>query len=83
MTKTPTQMMEDLAARRDAIFAELAGMSTTSPGGLPNTSGTGDHVDHQGYKQGLYDELDRIDVLLEKLQFANGGQSQVRRGRLT
>lgn len=49
-----------LEARRDAICAELAALSATAAGGLPNTSGS-NNVDHVGYKDGLYRELREIN----------------------
>lgn len=83
MSNTPAQSMAQLITRRDAILAELAGMTASSSGGQANTTGTGDHVDHDGHRKALYEELERIGILLEQLSYAIGGQSQVRRGRLT
>ncbi|MBC8875139.1 MAG: hypothetical protein H8E44_37435 [Planctomycetes bacterium] len=58
----------NLKARRTAIYAELAALGATKAGGLPNSTASGDDIDHQGYKQGLYDELAKIEDLLVKIQ---------------
>lgn len=64
--------LTDLEARRDAVAAELAAMSTSKAGGLPNVlaarnvSGVGLNVDHVGYRQSLLDELARLDALIAK-----------------
>jgi len=55
---------ENLTARRDAIYAELAALDSTKAGGKPNTSGAGATVDHVGYKKSLYDELKQINELI-------------------
>jgi len=52
--------LENLETRRDAICAELAAMGPTAAGGKPNSSGA-DSIDHVGYKDGLYRELDEIN----------------------
>lgn len=80
MSKTKAQIITDLIARRDAILTQLAAMGPTAPGGLPNTSGTGDHVDHVGLRQSLYAELNELDGLLEKLC---GPHESISHGRLT
>ena len=80
MPKTTTQVIQDLLTRRDAVLDQLAEMVSTSPGGLPNTSGTGDHVDHVGLRQSLYAELKEIDALLARLE---GPHESITRGRLT
>jgi len=59
-------LVQNLQTRRDAIGVELAALSTTGAGGLPNASGP-NAVDHVGYKDGLYRELETIDKLLEHL----------------
>lgn len=54
-----------LKTRRTAICAELAALSSVGAGGKPNTAGGGGaHVDHVGYKDGLYRELEAIDKLI-------------------
>ena len=58
----------DLKARKAAIGVELAALATTEAGGLPNAS-VPHAVDHVGYKDGLYRELDNI----HKLLLAEGG----------
>ncbi|MEW4564713.1 hypothetical protein AB1K70_19390 [Bremerella sp. JC770] len=80
MTKSQTEVITDLLTRRDAVLGQLAGLSSTSVGALPNTSGTGDHVDHVGLRQSLYRELADIDAMLEKIA---GPQESISRGRLT
>lgn len=61
---------ELLIQRRDAICAELAALSTTKAGGKPNSTGGGDmvHVDHQGYKRSLYEELREINMTLAAIE---------------
>ncbi len=53
--------LDNLLARKAAIIAELAALDSTKAGGLPNAPG---QPDHQGYKQGLYDELAKINQLI-------------------
>lgn len=57
---------EQLLTRRDAILAELAAMSSSSAGGLPNATGGGDkvNIDHVGYRRSLYEELRMIEEQL-------------------
>lgn len=59
-----------LQTRRTAVLAEIAALDSTKAGGLPNAQGGADmvKVDHQGYKRGLYEELERIDKLIVSLQ---------------
>lgn len=61
---------ELLIQRRDAICAELAALSSSTAGGKPNSSGGGDmvHVDHQGYKRSLYEELREINATLAAIE---------------
>ncbi|RCS43943.1 hypothetical protein DTL42_18325 [Bremerella cremea] len=80
MPKSTSEVIHDLLTRRDAVLQQLAEMASTSPGGLPNTSGTGDHVDHVGLRQSLYAELKQIDDLLARLE---GPQESISLGRLT
>jgi hypothetical protein len=56
--------LENLQARKAAILAELAALDTTKAGGLPNASGPGVNVDHVGYRDSLYRELEKIDQLI-------------------
>ena len=70
---TPTATgtyLTDLEARRDAVAAELAAMSTSKAGGLPNVQGQrgadGVNVDHVGWRKSLLDELAMLDKLIEK-----------------
>lgn len=52
-----------LKARRDTVLAQLAAMTSTSIGGMPNTSG-GESVDHTGYKRELYAELQNLNEMI-------------------
>lgn len=65
----PTQL-ENLLARRDRILEELAAMDACKPGGRPNASGgtSGEKIlDHRGYRESLYSELERINGLIPAL----------------
>jgi len=54
---------ENLKARRSAIYAELAALTTGKAGGNANQKDVG--IDHVGYKKGLYDELREINGILQ------------------
>lgn len=54
--------LENLTARRAAIAVQLAALSATAAGGKPNAAATG--IDHVGYKDGLYRELEMLDRLI-------------------
>ena len=54
--------LENLQTRKSAILAELAEIDSSAAGGLPNSQAAG--VDHQGYKAGLYAELENINQLI-------------------
>mgnify|MGYP001608998801 FL=1 len=57
--------IDNLKARRSAIYAELATLASSKTGGKANTSGGGGtHVDHVGYKDGLYRELRDLNALI-------------------
>ncbi len=56
--------LENLQTRRSAILTELAALDSTKAGGNPNATGSGDGIDHTGYKQSLYDELRQINELI-------------------
>lgn len=56
--------IDDLKARRNAICAELAGLSSSGAGGKPNVSVDGQMTDHVGYKDGLYRELKSIQEMI-------------------
>jgi len=51
--------IDDLKTRRDAIGVELAAMSTTAAGGLPDAAGP-NAVHHVNYRLSLYKELEWI-----------------------
>lgn len=80
MTKSHTEVVTDLLTRRDAVLTQLAELGSTSVGALPNTAGSGDHVDHVGLRQSLYRELADIDQTLERIA---GPHESISRGRLT
>lgn len=80
MTKSPAEVISDLLTRRDAVLSQLAGLTATSVGALPNTAGSGDHVDHVGLRRSLYQELADIDAALERIA---GPRESISRGRLT
>jgi len=71
MVYSDAQMAVKLNTRRDSILDELAALTTTTAGGKPNASQTG--VDHVGYKDGLYRELEFIDERLKKIAVTDGG----------
>ena len=56
--------LENLQTRKSNVLEELAGISATTAGGLPNHSGKA-ASDHVGYKKSLYDELKDINELIE------------------
>ena len=55
---------QNLQARKLAITAELAAMTSTSSGGKPSYSINGQSVDHTAYRLSLYQELSQIDQLI-------------------
>jgi len=67
MAKSTTQTKADLLSRRDAILTEVAALSSSTAGGLPNSTGPGVHIDHQGYKDSLYAELKQLDDALNRI----------------
>jgi hypothetical protein len=73
------QDLTNLLARRSAIYAQLAAMTTASPGGGPNTTGEGVSVDQVGYRKSLLDEL---DCLNEQISVVGGAYQYVTRGRI-
>ena len=64
---------ENIAARKSAIYAQLAAMSSTSVGGKPTYSIDGQSVDHVGYRRSLLDEL----KMLNELQISAAGPYEV------
>lgn len=68
--------LDDLLTRRDAVIAEIAALDATKAGGKPNTSGS-NTVDHVGYKDALYRELDQLNRLVSLLE---GPDKDVRYG---
>ena len=57
--------LENLQARRTSILAELAALDANAPGGLPNGP---PGIDHVGYKDSLYRELEQIERRIAALQ---------------
>lgn len=57
--------LENLQTRRAAICEEIAAISTTTAGGLPNSPTA---VDHVGYRKSLYEELAAIDQRIATLE---------------
>ena len=62
----PTEL-ENLQARRQAIWDELAQLQYGVLGGNPNLGGN-NRIDHQGYKRGLYEELERLNGLIRSVE---------------
>ncbi|HEV8000897.1 MAG TPA: hypothetical protein VGP63_13520 [Planctomycetaceae bacterium] len=80
MTGLPSpQDLTNLLARRSAIYAQLAAMTTTSPGGGPNTTGEGVSVDQVGYRKSLLDELAALN---EQISIVSGPYQFQTRGRI-
>ena len=63
--------IDNLKARRSAIYEELATLGNQKTGGKANTAGGGGtHVDHVGYKDGLYRELKELNSLIASAEDA-------------
>lgn len=62
-------LLDNLKARRDAIGAELAALTSAKPGGTADTTG-GEGLSHVAYKDGLYRELKELN---EQIAVAEGG----------
>jgi len=60
---------ENISTRLDAIATELAAMSATTAGGLPNAN-AGNSVDHVGYRMSLINEQRELLAVLSKLEGA-------------
>lgn len=58
---TDAEVLNALRTRRAAVLTEIAAISATTAGGKPNHTGEA-AVDHQGYKRGLYEELDTLNA---------------------
>lgn len=56
---------ENLIARLDAVFEELAALSPDKAGGKPNRTGAGVNVDHAKHKAGLYAEAAELQKLIQ------------------
>ena len=66
MAKSVAAQITDLETRRDAVLTQLAAMTSTSVGGLPNATG-GESIDHEKHRKGLYDELKMINETITLL----------------
>lgn len=60
---------ENIETRLDAIATELAAMSATKAGGLPNAS-VANSIDHVGYRMSLVNEQRELLAVLAKLEGA-------------
>lgn len=69
--------IENLETRRAAICTELAALTSSAAGGLPNASGDGGGIDHVGYKDGLYRELEQIEKAIGALSAHQDGAFEV------
>ena len=56
--------IDNLVARRTAVLAEIAALDSTKAGGLPDVQGGGVAIQHQAYKNGLYEELERLNAMI-------------------
>ena len=61
--------VENIETRLDAIAAELAAMSATQAGGLPNSS-EAVNIDHVNYRMSLVNEQRELLAILSKLEGA-------------
>ena len=64
--------LENLKTRRSAIIAELAGLTSTSPGGRVNQTAMGRSLDHVGYRMSLLQELKDINALIATADDGSG-----------
>lgn len=60
---------QNIETRLDAIATELAAMSATKAGGLPNASAA-NAIDHVGYRMSLVSEQRELLAVLAKLEGA-------------
>lgn len=74
--------LENARTRYNAIWAELAALTSSAAGGKPNASGGDNTIDHVGYKDGLYRELEalekRFPVLKTEVDGAGNAPFEVR-----
>lgn len=80
MAQSNAAQLVNLRARRDAILTELAALSSSTAGGLPNVSGPGVNADHQGYRLSLYAELKELRVEIARLETVTAGAITISRG---
>jgi len=69
--------LENIRARIAAITAELAALDATKPGGVPDSSGQGESLNHTGYKMSLYDELERLQAMIARMDILENGPWRV------
>jgi len=72
--------IDDLRTRRAAVAAELAALDAAAAGGKPNAGGQGSTVDHTGYKQSLYREIQAIDAALSRAGAVAAGEDAAANG---
>ena len=72
-----TAIIANLKTRRLAISIELAAMSPTKAGGLPNRASEGVDVDHLGYRKSLWEELKAYDELIAQLEDEQDGSTYI------
>lgn len=59
---------ENLQTRRSAIYAKLAAMVPDEEGAGNKPNSTQGGIDHVGYKDGLYRELESINSLISQAE---------------
>jgi len=57
--------LSNLVTRRNTIATELAALTSSLAGGKPNAGKAG--IDHVGYKDGLYRELEFLNSEIDRL----------------
>lgn len=77
MTAITQTNINNLTTRRNNILSELASISSTTAGGGPNVMGLPGQVDHDAYVKRLYEELARIEGLLDKYDAELNGGGEV------
>lgn len=68
-------LVSSLTTRYANIASELAALDSSEAGGKPNVSGEGGGVDHVGYKDGLYREMEGIEKRLAGLGYDVAGNA--------
>ncbi len=60
--------LDNLIARRSAVYAELAALTPAANGGKPTYSIDGQSVDHVGYRKSLLEEIQILNALIAAAQ---------------